>query len=501
MPEGSYGENFGEKFQQHILAVASRHPGFILRYRSVLSHEYFVSDLHRLVAKALLAHVDEHRQIPTMPTLIEEVRPLTDEDTLDSACRLLEKLYSEDISDSKAVIQKVIEFGKTQAMCNAVIEGAEKIEKGKRNQVMDLIREATLVGEDLLSLGTDYGTTVEQRAQWYLHPEELAECIPTGITHLDRAMGGGLGRRELGVIVAPPKKGKSTTLFNIGFGALINPQKLNVVHYTLEMREKNVIKRYDDRLAGALVKIKKTDPLAYTEELKARVKKFIKGRLFVKEYNTRSVTVSGIRSHLSLLAAQDFHPDLIIVDYADIMKPERRMGEMRHEQAGIYEDLRALAGEYDAALWTGSQAKVGALEKEIITIADFAESFEKAAIVDAAVAFCQTKDEDVARTCRLFMAALRKDQGGTTVECSIARDRCLIKSIQLLDASNTPIVTDDEESPSVTKTVARVHAASTGSVTDKLKQESGIAKPPQKKGKFPVRKGKNEMLTKKVPAA
>jgi replicative DNA helicase len=197
--------------------------------------------------------------------------------------------------------------------------------------------------------------------------------------------------------------------------------------------------------------------------------------LFVKGYQTRKATISMIRSHLSLLASHDFRPDLIIVDYADIVKPERRLGEMRHEQAGIYEDLRTLAGDFDAAVWTGSQAKVGALEKETLTIADFAESFEKAAIVDAAVGFCQTTDERIDQKCRLYMAALRNQEDGSTVECSIFRDRCMITSSALLDAAYTRIDRDgdDQEQQPNVKTVSRVHKATLQSI----KTEAGITRP------------------------
>lgn len=480
----TYAETFGEKFQNHILAVAVRHPSFVLRYRSVLNHEYFVSDLNRAIAKALFSHVDEFRRIPTHPTLIEELRPKMDENTFDQACRVLEKFYDTDISDANAVMKKTVDFGKTQAMCNAVVEGAERIEKGKRHEVMQLIRDASVVGEDLLSIGTDYAGSIAERALWYSNPEENVDAISTGIWHLDLAMGGGLGRGELGCILGPPKRGKSTMLINLGFGALISPLRQNVVHYTAEMSEKKVTMRYDDRLAGIIIKEKRSEPLKYAEGLVQRIKKFIRGRLFVKGYDTRAATVSTLRSHLSLLSAQGFHPDVIIVDYADILKPERRLGEMRHEQAGIYEDLRALAGEYDAALWTGSQASKGALEKETITIADFAEAFEKAAIVDAAIAFSQTQDEFVDRKCRLFMAALRNQEGGSTVECSINRERCMIKSLQLLDSSSIPQGTsdDDEATPSV-KTVTHVHGPH-DPVANRLKVGAGIKKPPMRKGPF-----------------
>lgn len=388
-----YGQDFGPAFQSHILAVMARIPGLCVRFRTALDARFFVSEVERAIADALLDHVDEHTQLPQPATLIEAVRPLVGKADFEVYEAAILKLYKRDISDSGAVIARIVDFGKQQALANAILESANRLDKGDRN-IRPLIDTALLVGEDLLSLGIEYGD-LGSRMSWYTDPQTSADVIRTGIPHVDEVMGGGLERGTLGVVLAPPKRGKTTTLINIGFGALADVRGLCVAHYSLEMKDKKVAQRYDDRLMGSRVKFKRADPVRYVKELEARAAKFLRGTLFVKSYPTRSATPSSIRAHLSLLASRGFKPSVIIIDYADIMLAERRLGEMRHEQAGIYEDLRALAGEFDAVVWTGSQAKRGALEKEVITIDDFAESFEKAAVVDAAWAFCVQRDQGV----------------------------------------------------------------------------------------------------------
>jgi len=252
-----------------------------------------------------------------------------------------------------------------------------------------------------------------------------------------------------------------------------------------------VSKRYDDRLAGPYIRTKKSDPAKYAEIVQARAKKFLNGRLYVKSYPTRSSAVSTLRNHLSLLASRDFKPDLLIVDYGDIMRPERRLGEMRHEQAGIYEDLRALAGEFDCACWTASQTSKGALEKEVVDMGDFAEAFEKAAIIDAGVAFCQTEAERIDRKCRLFLAGLRNEEDGRSVECNIKRDRALIETTGLLAIGGYSHVGDDDEEDPV------VMSVETKSVAEKLKDGAGIKKPVKRPNKAPTKKASKK--TRKRP--
>lgn len=482
---------FGETFQRHSLAVLTRIPGGVLRYRSALDHTFYGSDALRTIAEVLFAHVDEYAKLPQQPTLTEEIKDQVSDEDFPSVRRTLDRLYKEDVSDAQAVLLKLIEFGKQQALVNATLKAADKLDRGDRD-LRPLFDEAALVGEDLLDIGVDYRGDLESRLARYRDPAlQDADLIRTGIAHLDAMLDGGLGRGEMGVILAPPKRGKSTTLINIGFGALTSVHRYRVAHYSLEMSQDKVASRYDDRLMGDRVAFKKTDMERYVAALEQRMKRAVRGQLFVKDYPTRGASVSKIRSHLSLLAARGFYPDLILVDYADIMKPERRLGEMRHEQAGIYEDLRQLAGEYNAALWTGSQASRGALEKDIITIEDFAEAFEKAAIVDAAIAFCQSNDERIERRCRLFGAALRNQEDGRTVECEIQRDQCRLRSLALYDVAGTKMVLDglDDKREDYAKTADI--AAVRKKTAKRLKDKAGITrKAARKRFKKKVRKKK-----------
>lgn len=438
----TYADEFGPAFQFHLLAVCTRIADFVPRYRTALDPAYFAHDTDRLVAKALFAHLDTFHVLPHHTTLLEGCRALASPDELAAVEKALKALYHEDIADHPAVAAQAVNFGKTQAMANAVMEAAEELDRGNRAKIIPIIQAASMVGEDLLSVGLHYQDW-PTRKQWYLTPPEVLQerVIPTGLAHLDYTMGGGLRRGELGVVLAPPKRGKTTLLINFGFGALTRPtpeslterKGFNVLHLSLEMHQDDIVRRYDDRLAGPThIKIKHTDAVQYVAHLERQQRRVL-GDLYVKSYPTRSLTPTGIRALLVLLSARGFVPDLLLVDYADIMKPERRLGEMRHEQAGLYEDLRTIAGEFNLACWTGSQAGKGAMEKDVVTIQDFAEAFEKAAIVDCAIGFCQNDADRLLQRCRLLLAAYRSREDGRVITCSIRRDCCYVRSLKLYD--------------------------------------------------------------------
>lgn len=145
----------------------------------------------------------------------------------------------------------------------------------------------------------------------------------------------------------------SWALSSVGLHAL--KMGKNVLHFSLELNENYTGMRYDSRLIG----IPSQNLKYHIDEIKAKVMAEIKGKLRIKYYPTKSVGVSAIKTHINRLMSFGFEPDLIIVDYADILRSDNVQaikGGSYFEAGGIYEDLRGMAGEFQVPVWTASQA-------------------------------------------------------------------------------------------------------------------------------------------------
>jgi replicative DNA helicase len=438
----SYADKFGEEFQEHLLAVALRHPTFVKRFRAALDHRYFSAKICSAVAQALFEYVDEHGSLPTQHTMGACVREVVDAKRLTAVERLLGKLYEHDITDAEGVMKLTVEFGQTQAACNAVAQAIDDIDRGEREKIVPRLQKALQVGEDLLELGLNYKESFELRKTWYHNPTEFRDPIPTGIAHLDVALQGGLGRGEIGSVIAPPGRGKSTVLFNFAYGAMISPLLLrgyNVAYYSLEMAARKVTRRIDDRVAGNLLRTQSDFTVEKYLEVLERKMRWLRGNLIVSAWPTRSAGIGRIRSNLSLLKAHGFVPDVVIVDYADIMKPERRIGDSWQEAAGVYEDLRQLAQEFNVACWTASQIIGEGWDSDEVRLRWIAGAREKAAIADAAIGFAQTDEEFVNGYGRLQLLKFRDEEDHRTILCDIDRKRCRVRSRLLMDMARRPI--------------------------------------------------------------
>lgn len=73
---------------------------------------------------------------------------------------------------------------------------------------------------------------------------------------------------------------------------------------------------------------------------------------------------------------------MILVDYADLLRPTSTSAEKRHELENIYEELRATAQENDCSVVTASQTNRGGLNAEVITMESISEAFNKCFVAD-----------------------------------------------------------------------------------------------------------------------
>ena len=167
-----------------------------------------------------------------------------------------------------------------------------------------------------LKLGTSNDLGYDYMKDFELRFEERARNpVTTGWEPIDEISKGGLGKGELGVVIAPTGAGKSMVLVHLGSKAL--QEGKNVVHYTLELADTVVAGRYDSCITGYHL----NDLRSFKEQIFDDLGN-LPGKLIVKEYPTRSATIQTLKNHVEKMKNSGFEPDMIIVDYADLLKPE-----------------------------------------------------------------------------------------------------------------------------------------------------------------------------------
>ncbi len=160
------------------------------------------------------------------------------------------------------------------------------------------------------------------------------------------------------------------------------------------------------------------------------VVKNLKGKLIIKEYPTKSASTNTIKAHLDKLKVHGHNVDMIIVDYADLLRPVTREKEKRVELESIYEELRGIAQIHNCTLWTASQTNRGGLNAEVVTMESISEAFNKCFVADFICTISRTIKDKVSNEGRMFIAKNRNGPDGMVFPIFMDTKNVKIKVLQ-----------------------------------------------------------------------
>jgi hypothetical protein len=136
-----------------------------------------------------------------------------------------------------------------------------------------------------------------------------------------------------------------------------------------------------------------------------------------------SLSVDGIRSLVQNEQRDGWSPDLIVMDYADLLD----MGdwkEKRHAIDRTWGRLRGLSQELHCCVLTATQADSASYAKMVLTMENFSDAKTKNAHATGIVGLNQTKDEKEQGAIRLNWVALRENDSGFTEFKCVAVAEC-----------------------------------------------------------------------------
>jgi archaellum biogenesis ATPase FlaH len=401
---------YGWGFQVKVIAAMFTDRIFLQQIADIIQPSYFESDANIWLLEVVLTHFREYKSPPTKDVFKVKLTELSDdgpEAVMKAA--ILEQLkdvfrYMES-DDLTFVKDEILNFCKNQEIKRAIMDSVSLLQRGNYDEIKTKIDTAMKAGADT-NIGLDYKVNISSR-----YDEAARQTITTGWDVIDDLMDGGLACGELGVVMAPAGIGKSWLLINIGANAMKAGK--TVLHYTLELNEDYVGQRYDSVIMGINAQNLKN----YQTEIQERMET-LKGDLIVKYYPTKSVGVIGLKAHLEKTIMLGQKPDLVIVDYGDLLKINTKKD--KHEALEeLYEDLRGMAGEYEIPVWTASQAGRSALEEDIIEADKIASSYGKVMVADFLMSLSRKVEDKMSGTGRGHVIKNRFGPDGITLPSKI----------------------------------------------------------------------------------
>ena len=420
MTEGIDFSKYGKAFQESLAQLIFEDRPFCDQIEEVLDINFFELKYLRAFIERVFDYRKQYGVHPStsvftsiLRTELEHFSPALQKQVRDYYARC----EARDVQDSSYIKDTSLDFCKKQKLKGALVQSVELIRSSSFDEVKQVIDEALKLGMDN-NFGHDFLKDFEAR-----YEIKARNPVSTGWDKIDKITKKGIGSGELGVVIAPTGAGKSMALAHLGAAAVKNGK--NIVHYTLELSEAVTGQRYDSCTTGV--------PLSQLFERKDEVFENItdiEGSLIIKEYPTKTASPNNIRKHLEKLKKQNRKIDMIIVDYADLLRPAKTYKEKRNELESIYEDLRAIAQENKCPIWTASQTNRSGLNAEVVTMESISEAFNKCFVADFICSISRTIKDKNSNQARMFIAKNRNGPDGLIF--SMHMDTSCVK-LQVID--------------------------------------------------------------------
>lgn len=415
---------YGSSFQVKVLSSLLKHKEFLQNIHDVLDPDFFDNPAHKWLVEEILRYYHKYHTVATLDSLHIEVKKIDNEVLKVSVIEQLKEAFKTVNEDQDYIEQEFANFCKNQQLKKALLTSVDLLGSGMYDDIRTIIDSALKSGQDK-NIGHEYEKDIESRYRL-----EERGAISTGWEKIDELLQGGLGSGDFGIIFGNPGGGKSWCLTAIGATAV----KLgyNVLHYTLELSESYVAKRYDAVFSETPI-----EKLESNRDNLNEVINNLPGTLIIKEYTPGRASISTIETHIQKCTDLGTKPDLIIIDYVDLLKSKRKSVDKKDEIDDVYTASKGLARELKVPVWTVSQVNRAGAKDDIIEGDKAAGSYDKIMIADFALSLSRKRQDKVSGTGRFHVMKNRYGMDGMSYEAIIDTNigKIIIDSNEL-DESN-----------------------------------------------------------------
>ena len=394
---------YGKSFQEGLVQLIFEDRPFADQITEVLDVEFLELEYLRAFVAKIVEYRTKYGKHPSTNAMISILRTELDREsevTQQQVRDYFARVHTNEIADDIDYIKETsLDFCRKQKLKEAMMKSVNLLQTCSFDEISKVINDALKLGSEN-NFGHDFIADFEER-----YKPRFRLPVTTGWSEIDTITSGGLGRNELGVVIAPTGAGKSMALVHLGSEAI--KQGKTVVHYTLELQDTVVACRYD----SCITQYPLSDLSNFKDEIYEEIKD-LDGTLIVKEYPTKSASTNTIKAHLSRLVKRGIEPGMIIVDYADLLRPVVIRKEKRAELESIYEELRGISNEFNCPVWTASQTNRSGLNAEVVTMEQISEAFNKCFVSDFICTLSRTIEDKQNNRAKMFIAKNRNGPDG-----------------------------------------------------------------------------------------
>ena len=196
--------SYGYAFQIKVITGLLTDKSFLQQISDIMLSSYFESDANSWIIDTILEYHKEYKSSPTLEVMKVKLEKV-DHDLLKE--QIIQHLkdawkYTES-PDLEYIKDQALDFCKNQEIKKAILSSVELLKNGDYDGIKAKVDNALKAGADK-DIGHDYMTSIDER---YTEAVRHVQATPWEV--INELTDGGLGKGELGVMVAPAGIGKS----------------------------------------------------------------------------------------------------------------------------------------------------------------------------------------------------------------------------------------------------------------------------------------------------
>ena len=413
-------DKYGPGFQVKVISSLLNHKEFLINVHDILDESHFTNQAHKWIVGNILSYYSKYHTTPTPEVLKSEYEKVTNDVLKLSIKEQLREAYKQVDTDSEYIENEFSAFCKNQQLKKALLNSVDLLQAQDYDSIRSIIDSALKAGADK-NLGHEYVKDIEER---YRNEQRIA--VPTPWNEFNELLQGGLGNGDFGLMFGGPGAGKSWSLVALaGHAAKMG---FNVVYYTLELGEDYVGRRFD----AFFTQIPANEITFHKDKVEAVMTK-IPGQLIIKGFSPGKASISTIESHVQKCTDLGVRPDLIVIDYVDLLRSKRMSRERKEEIDDIYTSTKGLARELNIPIWSASQVNRQGAQDEVIEGHKAAGSYDKMMITDFAASISRRAKDKQTGIGRFHIMKNRYGMDGLTYGAKI---NIAIGSFELVNESD-----------------------------------------------------------------
>jgi replicative DNA helicase len=402
----------GAEYQLRLIAQILTDRKFGNSIIDIINPNYFEDEYLRIVVGTIKNAKSKDDIIPDVGSLefrlLDEVK---DDFQRRYALTQLRKIKEADLNDTLWVQETAMKFCKQQELIKALAEINKIISKGDIDNYEECeskLRKALEHGDN-----KDDGINVFDDIDSVL-ADDFRKPIRTGIEGLDEIMDGGLSKTELAIILAPFGVGKTTMMTKIANTAMIDGKKVLQIFFedstkVIQRKHLSCWSRFDLNSLSI-----------HKEEVKELVANMLAdsngGEIRLKRFSSDGTTIPIIRQYIRKLIATGFRPDMVILDYIDVVEPSKRFDDVNAGEGSVMRQFETMLLELDIAGWTAVQGNRSSIKADVVEADQMGGSIKKAQIGHFVVSIAKTLDQKDKSTATMAILKSRFGKSGMIFE-------------------------------------------------------------------------------------